>query len=243
METLRRFITKNPITNYTGWRIDYFIRSMASLLVPSQRVLDIGAGKQPYRKYFIRHRYIPLDLGVALTYPETMKQEIICDISTTAPELPPVDVIILTQVLEHIRDTDALFANMSKLLIQDGGVWMTFPMISREHQVPYDFVRLTRWGLNYYAKKHGFRVEYIRPMGGFGTMLASFIQNIYLLPFTPHVVSTIKREKAKNFIPLARALWWPVSFFFGILGHLLDLCDKERGCTLGYEAVLRKIGK
>jgi hypothetical protein len=65
-------------------------------------VLDAGAGRGPYRKHFARHRYESSDFEkVAKEY---QANTYVCDLTAVPVEDGRFDLVLLTQVLEHLPE-------------------------------------------------------------------------------------------------------------------------------------------
>lgn len=124
-------------------------------LLPSDpsRVLDYGCGGSPYRTLFKNCVYHRADLtGQDLDY-------------KFGPDarLPDVargyDLVLSTQVLEHVEDPAAYLAECHRILDQNGRLVLTTHGIFEDHGCPYDYWRWTTFGLQKLIEKNGFRVE------------------------------------------------------------------------------------
>lgn len=140
--------------------------------------LDAGCGAQPFRGIIERAgmRYAGLDTqrqpGVNTDY--------ICAIDG---ELPPelhgrtFDLILCSEVLEHVADWSAAWSNLARLLAPGGSLILTCPFVYPLHEEPYDFFRPTEHAIRHYAAKHGLAVGEYRRLGGpreaIGTFLAA----------------------------------------------------------------------
>ena len=76
------------------------------------------------------------------------------------------DAVLCTQVLEHLEWPRESVKEMYRVLKPGGTLYMTVPMASPEHQVPYDFFRYTSYGLESICKNAGFQQIKITPFGG-----------------------------------------------------------------------------
>jgi 2-polyprenyl-3-methyl-5-hydroxy-6-metoxy-1,4-benzoquinol methylase len=117
----------------------------------SQKMLDVGAGLQPYRNHAVDLGYSYISHDFSQYKPEVKKSEglqnsswdypladINCDI-LLIPETTKYDLIICTEVLEHVPDPAAAFKKMVSLLSSEGVLVISVPMMSLMHQAPYWF--------------------------------------------------------------------------------------------------------
>src|SRR5204862_7268221 len=109
-------------------------------------MLDYGCGGQPYRTMFETKvsRYIGADVAAAAN------TKIDLEFQPGRP-LPlgssTIDTILSTQTLEHVQDAHTYLAECNRLLKTGGTLILTAPMQWRHHEVPFDFLRFTKYGL------------------------------------------------------------------------------------------------
>jgi len=93
------------------------------------------------------------------------------------------DFILCTEVLEHVADWAAAFANLATLLRPGGRLLVTCPHFYRLHEEPYDFWRPTLHAIGHHARINGLAVAKQEMVGDgwdvLGTLLAS-------CPAVPH---------------------------------------------------------
>lgn len=119
---------------------------------PVFSLLDVGAGLSPYKNSAIEigFKYISHDFGgydplvsekasglhsATWEYP---KHDFVCDI-LSLPTEAIADVILCTEVLEHIPDPIRVFEMLSKRVNPGGYLVFTVPFSSLMHQAPYWF--------------------------------------------------------------------------------------------------------
>ena len=124
------------------------------------KVLDVGAGKSPYRPFFKNAKeYIRLE---HCDYPGI---DITADITKRIPlKDGEIDSIVCFQVLEHIKEPQKAIDEMYRVLKKGGCCLLTTHMAAPLHGEPYDFYRFTKYGLADLFKK--FKHIEIRPNGG-----------------------------------------------------------------------------
>jgi SAM-dependent methyltransferase len=131
------------------------------------RMIDVGCGTQPYRRYFAHMREIvacDFDGGRGTV-------DFVCSADRIPVPAERFDAILCTEVLEHVPDPLAVWHEFHRILAPGGGVLLTTPMYWLAHEEPYDFYRFPRCGLRYFAEKEGFQVEALWPRGGRWAML------------------------------------------------------------------------
>lgn len=122
------------------------------------RVLDVGCGAQPYRRLFPNDAcYVAIDTSDAKEHfgyemPDTRYFE---------GKIWPVadssfDVVLATEVLEHVPGTDEFLAEARRCLKTGGWLVLTVPFAVRWHYLPHDFWRFTPSGLDRVLRNAGF---------------------------------------------------------------------------------------
>ncbi len=121
----------------------------------SGRVLDYGCGGSPYVSLLPQLRpYVRADIGGGPGIDFIIYEEG----HVLQPE-GSFDVILSTQVLEHIREPARYMAESFRLLRPGGALILTTHGMVREHGCPDDYGRWTPMGLAQVAKSGGFEIE------------------------------------------------------------------------------------
>jgi SAM-dependent methyltransferase len=130
-------------------------------LPPGRRacVIDFGCGTRPYEELFAGRvsRYIGADLG------DNPRADVVASPGQPLP-LPTgcADVVLSTQVLEHVIDVDGYLAECRRLLKPGGVLLLSTHGFWTYHPYPTDVRRWTFRGLQMEIEKHGFAVEALR---------------------------------------------------------------------------------
>jgi len=129
-------------------------------------VLDLGCGRKPYKSRLgadVR-RWIGVD------YETTPSGRSRADVFGSAMAVPvassSVDVILCTQVLEHVPQPSALFCEVFRILKPGGVLVLTAPQTNPLHEEPHDYHRFTCHGLAWLATHAGFEQLSMRALGG-----------------------------------------------------------------------------
>jgi SAM-dependent methyltransferase len=108
------------------------------------RVLDVGCGLQPYRPFLnaSRTEYVGLDREGPLSRPTVIG---------SAEALPfddqSFDVVLATQLLEHVPDPRVALREAVRVLRIGGRIVLTVPGVWPTHEAPHDYWRFPRYGL------------------------------------------------------------------------------------------------
>jgi len=207
------------------------VRRLITMLPPHALVLDAGAGEAQYKPEFIRagHRYRSIDLGVG---EEDWSYSAI-DVLARAEELPfkpgIFDAVLSVAVLEHTPYPRRMLRELACALKPGGRLMIIVPTMWEEHQMPHDYYRFTRYGIQRLLEDAGFTVDETRPLGGyFWFMGRKFID---LLEF---------------FEPFPRNLLWPLlvvpfGFVLPTIFKNLDWLDRDKYYTIGQLCYCRRV--
>ena len=134
----------------TAIRINYnriFKPLLRKYVKEGMDVLNIGAGKTTtYNKFFEGTNYETLDPR------KSAKATYIMDVAREIPN-KKYDVLILSNVLEHISEPMLFFRNASKLLKPNGVMIIGVPFLYSHHP-PGDYYRYTAEGLKYLVEEY-----------------------------------------------------------------------------------------
>ena len=149
-------------------------------------VLDSGCGSMPYKNIILENNnvrsYLGLDIETGLDY-QGAKADVLWDGNIMPFEDQSFDVVISTEVLEHVPDPEKYLAEIKRVLKPGGIFFFTVPFLMSLHEVPHDYYRYTPYALDRIFKKTGFENIEIKAMGGYnaavGQMLGLWV-NMYL---------------------------------------------------------------
>jgi SAM-dependent methyltransferase len=117
------------------------------------RVLDYGCGSSPYKTLFPNADYRRAD---AIDAPDLDYR--VGENQTIAERAGYFDLVLSTQVLEHVPEPSRYLVECYRLLRQGGRLIISTHGLFEEHGVPYDFHRWTAVGLKGELENAGFEV-------------------------------------------------------------------------------------
>lgn len=118
------------------------------------RVLDFGCGGSPYRSLFANADYMRADVPGAHGVDYIIQSD-----SHIAASDKTFDIILSTQVVEHVRNTRAYFAECNRLLRPGGQLILSTHGTYEDHACPEDYQRWTAYGLCRDVQDAGFTVS------------------------------------------------------------------------------------
>ncbi|MHB1011372.1 MAG: glycosyltransferase [Desulfobacteria bacterium] len=166
------------IHNFNQLDRDRWVSAQARKITTGARVLDVGAGTCPYRQYFSHcdyrthdfKKYDGIKLGGTTEYGEI---DYISEIDAIPVPDNSFDVILCTEVLEHVPEPIRALEKLSRILKPGGKLLLTAPLGSGLHQLPFHFYGgYTPEWYRHFGPKFGLEVKEIRPNGGFFRLLA-----------------------------------------------------------------------
>ena len=220
-------------------RIAWLKMTLASIPA-GQRILDAGAGEQQFKRFCSHLDYIAQDFakydgkgdnrGLQMSAWDQSSLHLVCDISSIPEPDGSFDVIMCTEVLEHLPEPILALREFSRLLKTDGLLVVTAPFCSLTHFAPYHFTS----GYNsYFYQKHlgemGFEILELTANGNYIEFLA---QELHRLSWVAKKYCDVKMNCLQRVI---------ISLALRVLQRLslLDRSSSELLC-FGYHVLARK---
>lgn len=170
--------------NSSRVHLETFVRRAAASVPHGSRVLDAGAGRCPYAPLFADMAYESADFGQVKKHYGHLNYA--CDLTAIPVEDERFDLVLLTQVLEHLPDPLAVLRELHRVLKPAHRIWLSQPLYYQEHEQPYDFYRYTQFGLRHLLDRAGFRIEELSWLEGYlGTLAYQFDLAGHSLPLNP----------------------------------------------------------
>ena len=176
-------------------------------------MLDAGCGSKPYREWFGPvTEYVGLDVSPGAAV----------DLVVASNEHWPLpnekfDVILCSQVLQHVEHLDITLKEMSRVLKRGGVAILTFPFLYNEHGAPWDYRRFT----GYQAAKlfPDAEVLYLDKQGSIGSTM--------VILFLHWVEASMGLHRATRILKaLFLPAWLALSFAMNVIGLLIDRIDR-----------------
>ncbi len=202
------------------------MRRFAALVGRCDLALDVGAGTSPYARLFHTKRLVRLDI--------TPRESVICADCQRLPLRSGIaDLILCTEVLEHVRDMRAALDEMARVVKPGGYLVVSMPFLWGRHEAT-DVRRLTEPALVERLRHHGFEPLELRRRGGIFCAIAGLltqVPNQLFGPFDgpgglPRMVAA-----AVLYAAIAPVVWLLVA---------VDPLDRRQDFTLGYSVLARR---
>ncbi|MCA3055307.1 MAG: class I SAM-dependent methyltransferase [Rhodocyclaceae bacterium] len=165
----------SAIINFSStWRDEWVIRNAAQIS-PGASVLDAGAGECQYKKHFAHTKYKTQDFvaykgtteGVQVEQWNYGRIDYVCDITAIPVPDASFDVVLCTEVLEHVQDPIATLRELTRVLRPGGKLLLSAPLGCGLHQQPHHYYGgFTPFFYREYLSRFGMTVTEIKPLGG-----------------------------------------------------------------------------
>jgi SAM-dependent methyltransferase len=189
-------------------------------------MVDVGSGETgPYLDLF--------DFGVCVGLDRFEHADLIADAGALPLRSAQADLVLCTEVLEHVPDPLRALAEMNRVLIPGGGLILTTPLVWGEHD-HVDNLRWTEAGLRRIVLSAGFEVQELRRRGGVFAALGCMITRVPVQVFGPWDAQSSW---------LSRAVYigsWLLTLPLPWLLLLLDPLDRTRAYTSEFSVLCRK---
>ncbi len=197
-------------------------------------LLDLGCGDSPYR-FLINEKiitYFGLDIMEAEKFDYGRKNVTLFDGKNIPFEMGYFDLVICTEVLEHVEDYQILVNETYRVLNPVGQAIFTIPWSARYHYIPYDYFRFTPSTLKKIFSS--FSDVVVIPRGTDITAISSKIVVFYFRNIFP-------KKQWRYLFSIFWIIASPVLLISLFLGHF-SLIYKSGSDTdpIGYTVLLRK---
>jgi SAM-dependent methyltransferase len=179
------------MVNFNQLSRDRWVQDIANCLSQGTRVLDVGAGECRYRDLFPRcdyrthdfHKYEGTNGGLLKDRWRYGQIDYLSDITSIPVPNNSFDVVLCTEVLEHVPEPIAAIKELHRILKIDGLLFLSAPLGSGLHQQPYHFYGgFTPHFYNHFLRNLGFDILSIKPNGHFFLLLLQEInRGIHIL--------------------------------------------------------------
>lgn len=216
-----------------------FMEFASGKVKPTDRVLDAGAGSCPYKKYFSHAKYESTDFADVFDKSSKNKHNFICSLDSIPKPDNSYDIIINTQVLEHVEYPHKVINEFYRILKPGGKLFLTAPQGWGIHGAPYNFFNFTKYGLESLFKNAGFKIMFIKPRGGIFWYLGFRSKTLPSYIFYQYA---FRKRPLLGFIFLPFYLIVkPINeYLIPLIFFYLDGLDRAKDYTLGYACYCMK---
>lgn len=188
-----------------------WLKSALSSIPAGWRILDAGAGELKNKIYCRHLEYVSQDFcqydgkgdgkGLQTEKWDTGKIDIISDITEIPESDGSFNVILCSEVFEHLPDPLKTLDEFRRLLKIGGKLIITAPFNSLVHFAPYHYCTgFSRYWYEYHLPERGFEIEELTPNGDWYGLLRQEIIRLCIL-----------ERQRKNWA-------WPLAYLYGLLG-------------------------
>ena len=176
-------IFRANLTNRERW-VEKQLKQISS----GRKILDVGCGGAPYRKYCSHLVYKTHDFGKLngkqIINGKYAKLDYVSDICLIPEKDASFDAILCTEVLEHVSEPIKAVNEMARLLKPGGVLILTAPLGSFLHQTPYHFYGgYTPYWFKKFLPEAGFIDIQIESNGGFFRFFGQECQRVTRIIF------------------------------------------------------------
>ena len=186
-------LNRNYYSNSVGMsnekvRVEW-LRKTIKNIPDNLRILDAGAGEQQFRNLCNHLNYVSQDFaqyngdgdGIGLqtgTWNQN-QLDIVSDITEVPEPNDSFDVILCTEVLEHLPNPVLAIKEFSRLLRKDGCLILTAPFCSLTHFSPYHYsTGFNSYFYEYHLPLYGFEILELEKNGNFFEYIAQEVRRI-----------------------------------------------------------------
>ncbi len=203
-----------------------FLSGAAKKSTAEALILDAGAGNGLYKSLFSHTNYSSTDIRIQANNTISF----VSDLSSIPIIANHYNLIICTQVLEHVSNPQLVLKELFRVLKPNGELWLSAPFYYEEHEIPQDYYRFTKFGLTHLFETAGFKVSEITPLEGYFMTLA------YQLKIASQALPTNPQYYEENLMGfLLPLIMVPIKFLFLLLSALFSKLDIQyRDTSIGH---------
>lgn len=216
--------------------------------------LDVGAGSRKWRVTLENrgYTYKSCDIDEQFSFEGKGCHDIIGSIEDLPIDDNSFDLVVCTQVLEHIREPQQAVNELNRILRPGGVVILTTNFQYGLHGAPHDYFRFSRYALTHLFSSSGLEISKMVSRGGYLGAIAQFlyefpydVRNKYLHGTTSPDVLGVQDLRFSRlllfplFLPAFLFIkwgFWIASFTF----QLFEVFGKSDRYALGYGVVATK---
>lgn len=143
---------------YIDRKTIYDFVSRSSKKYMGNNILDFGCGGKPYKNLFLCENYIGCDIRENGNSDKDKQVDVYYDGHKLPFDSQSFDIILSTQVFEHIEHFNDVFGELERVLKKGGFLIITVPFCYELHEKPFDFRRFTRYGIKKLFKDYDIEI-------------------------------------------------------------------------------------
>jgi SAM-dependent methyltransferase len=237
LSALRRLFSTSNLLAYNLRNRDRWIAAQAASVLAGSRVLDVGSGSAPYRAMFAHCDYKTQDFSQLRGDQLRHGGYALIDVVSEANAIPvpdaSFDVIICTEVLEHVPEPIAVVREFGRIVAPGGRLILTAPLGSGIHQEPYHFYGgYTPYWYRRFLQEAGF--DSIAVTANAGTLRHVAQETIRFVRMTRPFGFDAPWYVQLPWLPFWLILAPILAFGVPLAARLLDRFDREQRFTVGY---------
>lgn len=171
-QVLKAFLDVNPNENNRNKWLQETLAAIPSGL----RILDAGAGELRNKPLCSHLNYVSQDIcqyegsgdakGLQTGTWDTSQIDLVCDITNIPEADASFDIILCSEVFEHLPDPLKAVDEFARLLKPGGKLIVTAPFASLVHFAPYHYATgFSRYWYEYHFPRRGLEIEVLTPNG------------------------------------------------------------------------------
>tara|TARA_B100001564_G_C20618205_1_gene660991 strand:- start:635 stop:1408 length:774 start_codon:yes stop_codon:yes gene_type:complete len=230
---------------YNRMRRDKWLINKAKNIPSGSKVLDVGAGGCPHRKKFNHCEYFSHDFA-QLSDVQIQNQmgygriDFVSDILNIPVPDKSYDVILCTEVIEHIPDPISAIKEISRILKPGGTLFITAPLQSGLHQEPYHFYGgYTKYWYQKFLTENNFSEINVEPNGSLYTTYFSL--GLTTFKSFLEIIVEDKNLFRKLMAIISLIIFCPILLILNpIFSFLWEIVFDREGHTAGYHVLAKK---
>ena len=176
MSSIKNRLVRLLNVNVNEVNRDQWLKKTLRAIPPGLRILDAGAGELRNKPLCSHLVYVSQDvcqyegagdaLGLQTGTWDTSNIDLVCDIADVPEPDASFDVILCSEVLEHLPDAVKVLDEFARLLKPGGRLIVTAPFASLVHFAPYHFATgFSRYWYEYHLPPRNFDLQEMTPNG------------------------------------------------------------------------------
>lgn len=143
------------------------------------KLLDAGCGEKPYSLIYDSLVDSSVGVDVEVCIHDQKSVDIFANLDNLPFQDKEFDVVLCTNVMEHVANGKEAFKELSRVLKSDGVLILSIPFLYPMHEAPYDFYRYTKYGIQHMLEENNISIQNIHALGGPGFMFMIYL-NLFL---------------------------------------------------------------